>query len=438
MSNILANNINPRSGNKITIGNVNTTVAIAGTATYEDVTSIDSVGIITARSGVNVTGGQLNVGSNIKIGNAGVITATSFSGDGSALTGIGGTANVSTNTLSVSGVSTFANAATFNDIPTPTDIPSADACHIYAYQDDLRLSAGSELQFYSDGFHRWTITSSGALETHATTYYNLGNSSASGGRVGNGYFQTSVDLIDNGELRLGTGDDLKLYHDGTHSYITCDGGNLKIQSTNLDDIQILNDQQTSIVKTDFSAYSAKFKPSTSVDLYYGGSKKFETTNTGANVTGGITFNGDTAAANHLDDYEEGSFTPVLSFAGGTTGITYSMQEGHYTKIGRQVIAQFRIQLTSEGSSTGTLRISLPFTALNTFSQTGVDGNIFMGYSSGFTQAQIGSDPVSGYVEGGTNYGVFNARRSTGDAVTLNQTDVDDDLSISCTAFYHAT
>tara|TARA_B100001113_G_scaffold301131_1_gene260082 strand:+ start:237 stop:1262 length:1026 start_codon:yes stop_codon:yes gene_type:complete len=109
MSNILANNINPRSGNKITIGNVNTTVAIAGTATYEDVTSIDSVGIITARSGINVTGGQLNVGSNIKIGNAGVITATSFSGDGSALTGIAGTANVSTNTLNVIGVSTLSS-----------------------------------------------------------------------------------------------------------------------------------------------------------------------------------------------------------------------------------------------------------------------------------------------------------------------------------------
>ena len=84
-------------------------MAIAGTATYEDVTSIDSVGIITARSGINVTGGQLNVGSNIKIGNAGVITATSFSGDGSALTGIAGTANVSTNTLNVIGVSTLSS-----------------------------------------------------------------------------------------------------------------------------------------------------------------------------------------------------------------------------------------------------------------------------------------------------------------------------------------
>tara|TARA_B100001057_G_scaffold87953_3_gene83935 strand:- start:11568 stop:13127 length:1560 start_codon:yes stop_codon:yes gene_type:complete len=61
MSNILANNINPRSGNKITIGNVNTTVAIAGTATYEDVTNIDSVGLITARSGLSITSGDLTL-----------------------------------------------------------------------------------------------------------------------------------------------------------------------------------------------------------------------------------------------------------------------------------------------------------------------------------------------------------------------------------------
>ena len=55
-------------------------VSIGGTLTYQDVTNIDSVGLITARAGVNVSGGQLDVGSNIKIGNAGVITATSFVG----------------------------------------------------------------------------------------------------------------------------------------------------------------------------------------------------------------------------------------------------------------------------------------------------------------------------------------------------------------------
>ena len=63
-------------------------VTIGGTLTYEDVTNIDSVGLITARDGINVSGGQIAVGSNIQLGNAGVVTATSYKGDGSALTGI--------------------------------------------------------------------------------------------------------------------------------------------------------------------------------------------------------------------------------------------------------------------------------------------------------------------------------------------------------------
>ena len=62
---------------------------VAGVLTYQDVTNVDSLGIGTFRTGINVSGGQLDVGSNIKLGNAGVITATSFVGDGSNLTGLG-------------------------------------------------------------------------------------------------------------------------------------------------------------------------------------------------------------------------------------------------------------------------------------------------------------------------------------------------------------
>ena len=57
-------------------------VTIGGTLIYEDVTNVDSIGVVTARKGVNVPGGQIAVGSNIKLGNAGVITATTFKGDG--------------------------------------------------------------------------------------------------------------------------------------------------------------------------------------------------------------------------------------------------------------------------------------------------------------------------------------------------------------------
>ena len=66
-------------------GNLN----VGGVLTYEDVTNVDSVGIVTARAGINLVGNDLNVGSNIKIGNAsGIVTATSYRGDGSQLSGI--------------------------------------------------------------------------------------------------------------------------------------------------------------------------------------------------------------------------------------------------------------------------------------------------------------------------------------------------------------
>ena len=58
-------------------------VGVAGTLTYEDVANVDSIGVVTARSGINVTGGNVNVSS-------GSVSATSFTGDGSNLTGVSG------------------------------------------------------------------------------------------------------------------------------------------------------------------------------------------------------------------------------------------------------------------------------------------------------------------------------------------------------------
>lgn len=70
-------------------------------------------------------------------------------------------------------------------------------------------------------------------------------------------------------------------------------------------------------------------------------------------------------ANTLDDYEEGSWTPGISFGGGTTGITYSLQAGSYTKIGNRCMISGRVDLSAKGSSTGAARITgLPFTVRN--------------------------------------------------------------------------
>ena len=89
-------------------------VSIGGTLTYEDVTNIDSVGIVTARTGVKVIAGGIDVtagGVNIAgVSTFASISATSYSGDGSGLTGMASTDKVSTATLNVSGISTFAGS----------------------------------------------------------------------------------------------------------------------------------------------------------------------------------------------------------------------------------------------------------------------------------------------------------------------------------------
>ena len=59
-------------------------VGIGGTLTYEDVANVDSIGIVTARSGINVSSGS--------------VSATSFTGDGSNLTGVSGFSTALSNT----------------------------------------------------------------------------------------------------------------------------------------------------------------------------------------------------------------------------------------------------------------------------------------------------------------------------------------------------
>jgi hypothetical protein len=92
-------------------------------------------------------------------------------------------------------------------------------------------------------------------------------------------------------------------------------------------------------------------------------------------SGQITFPATQAAsagANTLDDYEEGTWTPVIGGSGGTSGQTYTSQTGTYTKIGQLVVAQFNVVLSAKGTITGSVEIQgLPFTSLSTASTNNV-------------------------------------------------------------------
>jgi len=84
--------------------------------------------------------------------------------------------------------------------------------------------------------------------------------------------------------------------------------------------------------------------------------------------GGIAFNGDTAAANALDDYEEGTWTPSLR--AGSSAMTVGYEYGptaRYTKIGRMVHVHLGFRLSSISGESGTvLRVyGLPFASIST-------------------------------------------------------------------------
>jgi len=101
-------------------------ISVAGTISYDDVTNVDSIGVITARSDIQVGGGLSVTGistlSTTIVGTAitlngtginatGVITATTFSGDGSGLTGVASTDNIVTDTPAI-----FNNQVTISDL----------------------------------------------------------------------------------------------------------------------------------------------------------------------------------------------------------------------------------------------------------------------------------------------------------------------------------
>ena len=103
------------------------------------------------------------------------------------------------------------------------------------------------------------------------------------------------------------------------------------------------------------------------------------------ASGGILFGSDTAAANTLDDYEEGTWTPVYEpQTGSFTTMTMAVNSATYTKIGRQVTVQAWVKTSNVDvtGASGFLFIGgLPFTSLGSISVAGISVGNSTGWSS---------------------------------------------------------
>jgi hypothetical protein len=125
------------------------------------------------------------------------------------------------------------------------------------------------------------------------------------------------------------------------------------------------------------------------------------------LSGGVYLGG-TGAANKLDDYEEGTWTPT--FENGT--FTYSNQSGWYTKIGNLVTIGFMITWSSKSGS-GAVKVALPFANTSTGNlrfagSCGYMSGVDMGTYSDFTW-RMSSGGVTGVTLG------LNKDQSTGAA-----------------------
>ena len=158
---------------------------------------------------------------------------------------------------------------------------------IIDYINNLGTASPNEIELKKDGVSlgKGNVLDFIGFSTVTRVSKTLSLVAPTGGGGGGGGTGIGTTRPDGDKLNFGNDNDLQIYHDGTHSYISDEGtGNLKLRTNNF----IL--RNTAETKTSIVA-----APPGSVELYYDNTKKFETTGTGVTITGICTatsFSGD--------------------------------------------------------------------------------------------------------------------------------------------------
>jgi len=238
----------------------------------------------------------------------GTVAATAYTGDGSNLTGVGS--------------------------PSIDDNGNATAMTITSDENILIGKTSSSLS-----------TNGTELQASGTSLFTRSVNSGDGAGVA--YFQRNTS----------DGNIIMLYNSSTShvgsigvnnslTYITTDGGSGSGSGITFDSSGVLPTTRLGgVVDNAFNlgSSSTRFK-----DAY---------------LSGGIYLGG-TGSANKLEDYEEGTWTPVLSDNSGNN-FTMGTQQGFYTKVGNVVTVYFNAQFSNTGSASGLVRFKgFPFTAKN--------------------------------------------------------------------------
>ncbi len=223
------------------------------------------------------SGDSLDLSGN-NIANAGIITANNV------------TIGAATTDLIVNGDARITGILTIGTSSLKLDGPN----NLVNVGTALTLGHTQGLQFHTQNLH------SAGFEVNQI---NVSGASTMGGDVtftGDNYnvlwdkSQDQLEFADNAKASFGTGGDLKIYHNGSGSYIDDSSGTGEL---------ILKSNSISFTNAAENEYLARFFQDSAVELYHNNTKRFETTTSGVTVTGDGTFTGNVSIGGTLT-YED--------------------------------------------------------------------------------------------------------------------------------------
>jgi len=139
-------------------------VSIAGTLTYEDVTNVDAIGLVTARSGANITGGNLLVGTSSSTGTASQPLQVNGGAYVSGSVGIG--TSVPATTLEVAGEYRLSPPLATPTANTTSNRQGVESANVYSYtgtSGTASFNSPTGYPFYIKKFFKMSQTATGAL-----------------------------------------------------------------------------------------------------------------------------------------------------------------------------------------------------------------------------------------------------------------------------------
>ena len=256
-----------------------------------------------------------------------------------------GRADIGTTSLDDYAVAGFSNSASYGGI--------------YAQNNN---ASGNLFTGYENTNEVFKVTSGGAMTAAA----------------GNFDLSTGGGIAIKGALNIGDETYTNAGNGGAFTY--ANGGTIVYKSN-----ETFNNSDTTVF---ISGYSA-------ADTSTAKTQKFWVDTAGNATFSGAVKIGGTVAANQIDEYEEGTWTPVPTFGGGNNGINGTFT-GYYIRVGSLVNAFWRLTFLSKGTSTGSFSLSgQPFTI------TGVprDGTSFSYIHRLDIQTVDAGDQLFGYMTG---------------------------------------